>query len=287
MASGIAHDFNNALAVILGYSELLLHRPGVLADQEKATRYLKMMNTAAQDAGNVVNRLREFYRFRDAGEVFAPVDINQLVTSAVGLTKPKWQAQAQASGRTIEVKTAPGTVPLVAGNESELREALTNLIINAVDAMPHGGTITLRTFTDGPLVCLAVTDTGTGMTEETRRRCLEPFFSTKGASGTGLGLSMVYGTVVQRHQGTIDIETARGAAPRSSSSCRPPTPPPDRPFPRQPPPVPVPCACWSWMTSKWSATSSPKCWSAKATPWSPPRMANKASKSFNAASSTW
>lgn len=232
MASGIAHDFNNALAVILGYSELLLHRPGVLADHDKATRYLKMMNTAAQDAGNVVNRLREFYRFRDAGEVFVPVDVNQLVTTAVGLTKPKWQAQAQASGRTIEVKTTLGTVPMVAGNEAELREALTNLIINAVDALPHGGTITLRTFTDGPLVCLAVSDTGTGMTEETRRRCLEPFFSTKGASGTGLGLSMVYGTVVQRHQGSIDIETAPGRGttfiiklPAADAATRPAVPP--------------------------------------------------------------
>lgn len=209
MASGIAHDFNNALAAILGFSELLLHRPQILDDRQKTLNYLRMMNTAAKDAGNVVNRLREFYRPREEGEVFAPLDLHWLIQQVVSLTQPKWQAQAQASGVQIQIATDLQPVPLVTGHAPELREVLTNLIFNAVDAMPHGGTITLHTRTEGDRVLLSVTDTGTGMTDDVRQRCFEPFFSSKGQRGTGLGLAMVYG-IVQRHQGTIDIETAVG-----------------------------------------------------------------------------
>jgi nitrogen fixation negative regulator NifL len=209
MASGIAHDFNNALAAILGFSELLVSRPENLADKEKTLRYLQMMNTAAQDAGNVVNRLREFYRQREEGEVFAPIDLNELAKEAVSLTQPKWKNQAEAAGIAVHVVTDLGEIDPVIGNAADLREALTNLIFNAVDAMPHGGTMTLRTRPASPQVTLEVSDTGLGMTEEVRRRCLEPFFTTKGERGTGLGLSMVYG-VLQRHQGTIDIQTTLG-----------------------------------------------------------------------------
>jgi PAS domain S-box-containing protein len=209
MASGIAHDFNNALATILGYSELLLHCPENLDNKERARRWLCALNTAARDAGDVVQRLREFYRHREQGGVVAPVDLNQLVQDTVALTQPRWLSEAQAKGISIEVRTDLQDQPLLAGYESELREALTNLIFNAVDAMPHGGTITLRTGRDGHHAVLALTDTGVGMTEEVRRRCLEPFFSTKGQHGAGLGLSTVYGTVT-RHHGRIDIQSALG-----------------------------------------------------------------------------
>ncbi len=209
MASGIAHDFNNALAAILGFTELLCHRPENLADTKKTLRYLQMMNTAALDAGIVVNRLREFYRQREEGEVFAPVDLNKLIEQAVSLTQPKWKNQAEAKGITIQIVTELKPVGPVAGSEADLREALTNLIFNSVDAMPQGGTITVRTRSANSRVIMEVADTGTGMTEEVRQRCLEPFFTTKGDRGTGLGLSMVYG-IVQRHQGSVEIETAPG-----------------------------------------------------------------------------
>jgi len=209
MASGIAHDFNNALAAILGFSELLIYRPETLADKEKTLRFLQMMNTAAKDAGNVVNRLREFYRQREEGEVFAPVDLNHLTEEAVSLTQPKWKNQAEANGIAIHVAAELGNIPKVVGNAADLREALTNLIFNAVDAMPQGGTITVRTRLDNSRVILEVADTGTGMSEDVRTRCLEPFFTTKGERGTGLGLSMVYG-IFQRHQGTIDIQSTLG-----------------------------------------------------------------------------
>jgi nitrogen fixation negative regulator NifL len=210
MASGIAHDFNNALAAILGFTELLIYRPETLADTEKTLRFLQMMNTAAKDAGNVVNRLREFYRQREEGEVFVPVDLNHLAEEAVSLTQPKWKNQAEANGIAIHVATELGNIPTVVGNAADLREALTNLIFNAVDAMPQGGTITVRTRSDNSRALLEVADTGTGMSEEVRTRCLEPFFTTKGDRGTGLGLSMVYG-ILQRHQGIIDIQSTPGS----------------------------------------------------------------------------
>jgi PAS domain S-box-containing protein len=206
MASGIAHDFNNALAAVVGFTELLLDRPGALDDKPKVKQYLEMMNTAARDAGNVVNRLREFYRYRERGEVFTAVDLNRLVEESISLTQPKWKTQAEARGIAIRTETDLRKVPPVQGNAADLREVLTNLIFNAVDAMPRGGVITLRTRNHDSRVTIEVADTGSGMTEEVRRRCLEPFFTTKGDGGTGLGLSMVYG-IIQRHEGTIDIQT--------------------------------------------------------------------------------
>jgi PAS domain S-box-containing protein len=209
MASGIAHDFNNSLTAILGGSELLLQRPEYLDDKEKTRNYVEMMNTAAQDAGRVVNRLREFYRPREKDEAFAAVNINEVVRQAIALTEPKWKAEAEARSVSVTVHADLQEVPLIDGNATELREALTNLIFNAVDAMPSGGTITIHTYRDDGQVVVQVADTGTGMTEEVRRRCLDPFFTTKGESGSGLGLSMVYG-VLQRHQSTVDIETELG-----------------------------------------------------------------------------
>ncbi|PJB64960.1 MAG: hypothetical protein CO095_14475 [Armatimonadetes bacterium CG_4_9_14_3_um_filter_58_7] len=214
MASGIAHDFNNALAPILGFSELMLMRPEGLDDREKVERYLKLIRTGAEDASNVVRRLREFYRKKEEGEVFLPVDLNQLVEQAVDLTQPKWRDQSLANGAPVEVRKDLKKVPKISGNESELREAMTNLIFNAVDAMPEGGTITLRTATDGAgdahdSVVLEVSDTGVGMDEATRQRCLDPFFTTKGTRGTGMGLSMVFGTVI-RHEGAIEVESKEG-----------------------------------------------------------------------------
>jgi len=209
MASGIAHDFNNALVSVLGLSELLLRHPEDLEDKQKTKHYVEMINTSAKDAGDIVNRLREFYRHREGGEVFGMVDLNRLIEEAISLTQPKWKAQAEAKNISITVEKELQNIPLVAGNAGELREVLTNLIFNAIDAMPRGGTIVVRTHSDDRQVTLEVSDTGTGMTDEVRQRCLEPFFTTKGDRGTGLGLSMVYG-IVQRHHGTVDINSEVG-----------------------------------------------------------------------------
>ncbi len=209
MASGIAHDFNNALMPILGFSELLVGMPHILEDHQKVIGYLQIINRGAKDAGNVVRRLREFYRSREDDEQFLPLSLDQLATQAAELTQPKWKDQALVRGVAIELRTAIEAVPSIWGNESDLREALTNLVFNAVDAMPKGGILTLRVRHGGDAGIVEVSDTGTGMSEAVRRRCLEPFFSTKGDGGTGLGLSMVFG-IVQRHAGTVEIDSQEG-----------------------------------------------------------------------------
>ncbi|GIV14601.1 MAG: hybrid sensor histidine kinase/response regulator [Armatimonadota bacterium] len=212
MASGIAHDFNNALTPILGLTELLLDDSKVTADPQ-VKRYLEMIRTAAQDAAQTVSRLREFYRPRGRAELRQPLDVNAIVEEAVQLAAPRWREQAEAKGVFIRVHTDLQPVPLVSANGSELREVLQNLIFNAVDALPRGGDITVRTFavddSNPGWVVIEVQDNGVGMDEETRARCFEPFFSTKGEQGSGLGLAVVYG-IVQRHDGKIEIDSKVG-----------------------------------------------------------------------------
>lgn len=209
MAGGIVHDFNNSLMSIIGYSDLLLHDPDTLNDRETTLDYLKTLNIAGRDAAQVVGRLREFYRGREIADVFASVDLNAVIEESASLTQPKWKTQALESGRQIAIAFDLEKLPTISGDASELREIATNLILNAVDAMPGGGTITLRSRRDGSAVLFEIDDTGTGMTEEVRARCLDPFFSTKGDNGTGLGLSMVFG-IVKRHNGTLNITSAPG-----------------------------------------------------------------------------
>ena len=209
MASGIAHDFNNALAAVSGFSELLLMRPDYLDDKNKIIRYLKLINTAAQDGADVVGRLREFYRHREEDEVFSPINLNQLVEELIPMTRPKWKDQAQANNINIQIEKNLQSNANILGNRASLRQAFTNLIFNAVDAMPDGGNISFVTYEKESTICLEIQDTGTGMTEEIRQRCLEPFFSTKHERGTGLGLSMVYG-IIKRHEGDISIRSELG-----------------------------------------------------------------------------
>jgi len=209
MASGIAHDFNNNLTPILGFAELLLESPRLLDNKAEARRCLEMLRTSAKDAASVVARLREFYRPVETDEEFPLVDLAKIVQQAVALTEPKWRRQTQATGVTVDVVAETKASPFVAGQESALREVLTNLIFNAVDAMPQGGRISLETSIEADDALIRVRDNGTGMTESVRQRCLEPFFSTKGERGTGLGLSMVYG-IIERHRGKLEIESAPG-----------------------------------------------------------------------------
>jgi signal transduction histidine kinase/ActR/RegA family two-component response regulator len=212
MASGIAHDVNNALSPVVGFSDLILR--GEYGLNESGKKFLKHIRTAGEDIAHIVSRLREFYRRRDDTERMQKLDLNALTEQVVDMTRPRWRDIPQSNGITIEVQTdLANEVPSLVGIESEVREAMTNLVINAVDALPSGGRVTLRTHvvTAGgmPQVQVDVSDNGIGMSEETRKRCLEPFYSTKGKRGTGLGLAMVYG-VMQRHEGNIEILSELG-----------------------------------------------------------------------------
>ena len=219
MASGIAHDINNAISPASLYAESLLEREPNLSVRTREN--LTMIQRALDDVAQTVSRLREFYRQREPLLNLAPVTMNRLVEQVVELTRARWGDLSQQRGVTIEVKLefAPG-LPVILCAESEVREALINLIFNAVDAIPEGGTITVRTRlahrkpeddqTPAPAwLAVEIADTGPGMDEATKRRCLEPFFTTKGERGTGLGLAMVYG-MVQRHSAEIEIDSAPG-----------------------------------------------------------------------------
>lgn len=218
MASGIAHDVNNALSPIVGCTELIEKLEAHLCPDSK--RCLRNIRTAGGDIAHIVARLREFYCPRAGGEALQELDLNALLEQVVDMMRHRWRDIPQSNGVTIEVGTqlAPN-VPRLAGMVSEVREAFTNLVLNAVDAMPGGGKITLRTSVTCPerngsrpqasQVIVEISDTGMGMSEETRKRCLEPFFSTKGKRGTGLGLAMVYG-VMERHEGSLEIHSEPG-----------------------------------------------------------------------------
>ncbi len=210
MAGGVVHDFSNALMTIIGYSDTLIREEGRgLDDKTTAREYLEIINRAGRDAAEVVSRLRDFYRPRDTADLFVAVDLNVIAEQAVLSTQPKWKKSLLANETAITVATELQPVSAVAGNPSELREILTNLIFNAVDAMPHGGKITVRTRMADREAIIEVADNGSGMTPEVRNRCLNPFFSTKGDRGTGLGLAMVFG-IVKRHQGTLQIDSQVG-----------------------------------------------------------------------------
>lgn len=225
MASGIAHDINNAISPVALYTESLLEKePGL---SERARNYLQTIQHAIDDVAETVSRMREFNRQREPQLATTPVAMNRLIQQVLDLTKARWNDMPQERGGMIHLKTEwESDLPSILGVESEIRDALTNLILNAVDAMPAEGTLTLRTRVApvsgmasdekgrpaGPAsrsIFVEVSDTGVGMDEDTRRRCLEPFFTTKGERGTGLGLAMVYG-MVQRHGANIEIESAPG-----------------------------------------------------------------------------
>jgi CheY-like chemotaxis protein/anti-sigma regulatory factor (Ser/Thr protein kinase) len=177
----------------------------------EAVGRLQTVQRAVSDVAATVARMREFYRQRESRQAFAPVQLNDLVRHVVDLTRARWSDMPLQRGIAIDLRTELASrLPPIMGIDHELREALINLVFNAVDAMPKGGTLILRTrVEDGNRVVVQVVDTGVGMDDEARRRCLEPFFTTKGERGTGLGLAMVFG-VAQRHVADIDIESAPG-----------------------------------------------------------------------------
>lgn len=219
MASGIAHDINNAISPVALYTESLLEREPNLS--ERARNYLTTIQRAIEDVAETVMRMREFYRQREPQLVLTTISLDRLAQQVIDFTRARWSDLPQEHGVVIRLVTdfAPN-LPTTMGAEAEIRDALTNLIFNAVDAMPQGGTLTLRTRalssdqTDresphSTAVAIEVSDTGIGMSNDIRQHCLEPFFTTKGERGTGLGLAMVYG-MVQRHSAALEIDSEPG-----------------------------------------------------------------------------
>jgi CheY-like chemotaxis protein len=203
MAGGVAHDFNTALAIILGNTQLLLNT----VQDEEFKKSLKAIENEAQESAQTVRRLLEFTR-KGGYEELSQIDLNAVVKEAVEITKSKWKDEVQGKGLHIGTILNLEKVPPVAGVASELKEVIANMIINAVEAMPGGGRIEIRTF-EREGACIQVSDSGTGMTEEVRKKIFEPFFTTKPFTHTGLGLSMSYG-IVRRLGGGIEAESRLG-----------------------------------------------------------------------------
>jgi PAS domain S-box-containing protein len=204
LASGVAHDFNNLLGAILGRSQLL-RRQGMAPEIDHD---LAVIEKAAKDGRETVRRIQEFSRTR-RDKKFESVDLREIMSDALEMTKTRWKDDALL--RQVHIKPAlhATDVPPILGNASELREVFTNLILNAIDAMPRGGSLDLSCNSVGEHVVALIADTGVGMTDAVRQNIFDPFFTTKGARGMGLGMSVVYG-IVTRHGGRIDVDTALG-----------------------------------------------------------------------------
>ncbi|HEX6396470.1 MAG TPA: PAS domain S-box protein, partial [Steroidobacteraceae bacterium] len=210
IATGIAHDINNALSPAALYTQSLLSHEGSLT--QRSREHLAVIQRAIEDVAQTVQRMRAFYMPRGLELTLAPIDVNQVLVQVVDLTRARWSNMAQEKGIVVEViQELSPELPKVLGAESEMRDALTNLMLNAVDALPDGGRIRLRTRHDArdDQVVVEVQDDGVGMSETTRSRCLEPFYTTKGERGTGLGLPMVFG-MLQRHGGELEIDSEPG-----------------------------------------------------------------------------
>ncbi|PDW01790.1 GAF domain-containing protein [Candidatus Viridilinea mediisalina] len=218
LASGVAHDFNNLLSGILGHTQLLLNEtlPSHLHHD------LQVIERAAIDGAATVRRLQNFaqtnYALPNGG-----VDLNEIVSESIAITRPRWRDNPQSHGITITIRREITNLPLIAGDGPALRDLTTNLILNAIDALPNGGELTLRTALveakSSPLcepsILLEVRDNGIGMSPEVREHIFNPFFTTKGQEGTGMGMTMVF-RVVQHHYGQIDVISA----PQQGTSIR-------------------------------------------------------------------
>ncbi len=220
MAAGVAHNINNAICPVAIYTDALLEDEDGLS--ARGREYLETIQRAIRDVALTVAGMRECSRQHEPERLFANVSLNEVIQHALDLTRARWSDIPQQRGVTIEARAElDPEQPVVLGIASEIREALINLIFNAVDAMPDGGNLTLRTYHGSGVknghgrAYVEVVDDGVGMDQKLRLECLDPFVTTKGEFGTGLGLALVYG-VVQRHDGSLDIqsEPAKGTRVR-------------------------------------------------------------------------
>ena len=212
ISSGVAHDFNNVLTGVLGRVQLIKKQ----TEDPRVLKNLKMIETAAHDGSATVKRMQDFARLR-TDEKFIPIDVKEIIDEVLALTKPKWKNNAEIRGVIIEPVIEIEKEIYVLGDPSDLKSAFTNLIFNAVDAMPEGGVLSIKAQNYDEKIVITFEDTGIGMTEDTLERIYDPFFTTKGVKGTGLGMSEVYG-VIKRHRGAIEATSKIGKGTNISIS---------------------------------------------------------------------
>lgn len=204
LSRGVAHDLNNALSAILGRTQIVMSQ----ITDETHLKSLRIVEQAAQDSAQVVKRILKFTKLDDNSE-FEDVDVNQLVADVIELTRHKWYNEAQSKGQSIEISTKLGDVPHTRGSYAELREVLTNLVINAYEAIEGDGNIELQTSSSADFVRISLTDDGKGMTPEVKEKLFDPYFTTKGSEGNGIGTT-VSQAIITQHSGTMDVESELG-----------------------------------------------------------------------------
>jgi signal transduction histidine kinase/ActR/RegA family two-component response regulator len=204
MASGIAHDFNNMLAVILGRTQLVIDD----VKDDKVKKGIQIIEQAALDAAKTVKRLQDFARIR-VEHPFEVLDVNEVTEVVLRMVESRRVELEQTKGIAIKVEQELGKVGQVSGDAAELREALLNILFNAMDAMPTGGKLTVKSLQDEDWVQISIKDTGVGIPDKVKSRIFEPFFTTKASKGSGLGLSVTYG-IISRHGGMIKFDSAVG-----------------------------------------------------------------------------
>lgn len=205
MAMGIAHDFNNLLTSIIGHIELMKTQ---VVDCPETAEHLQAMEGAAVDGAALVRKIQRYIR-HEKRERFEPINLHVVIKEVSALTRPYWYNEPRRQGIEIRLVTEIEDVQPIRGSEAEIREVLVNLILNAVQAMPDGGTLTLRVFGDEHAIYAEVEDTGVGMPDSVRDRIFEPMFSTKGEAGTGMGLTVSYG-IIEEHEGIMQVRTQVG-----------------------------------------------------------------------------
>lgn len=209
MTMGIAHDFNNLLTTILGHVELLQETLTDIADEDDVRGQLRTLEQAAGDGAALVRKIQQYIR-HEKQEHFEHVELHHLADEVLTLTRPYWYNEPRRQGISIMVEPDLEPVPAISGFANELREVVVNLILNAIQAMPAGGTLRVRTRPgEGGGAILEVEDTGVGMSERVKSRIFEPLYTTKGDAGTGMGLTVSYG-IVQQHNGEIEVDTHPG-----------------------------------------------------------------------------
>jgi PAS domain S-box-containing protein len=216
LAGGVAHDFNNILAAILGRVQLLKMQfktpPGVTEKRKSMidlVKSLEIIEKASFDGAETVRRIQEFSRKRADDKEFMQLNINELLDNVLDFTRVRWKDNAESQGIKFDIQKDYTPVPSTLGSASELREVFTNLINNALDAMPEGGSLKVKTALEENTILIDISDTGVGIPEELRTRIFDPFFTTKGVQSTGLGMSISYG-IIGRHKGTIAVKSAEG-----------------------------------------------------------------------------
>ena len=202
MAGGVAHDFNNILATVLGRVQLLLKK----TDDPKLKNDLQVVEESALQGRRTVRRLQDFTQVSSKSR-HTNISLNDVVTETIENTRPYWKSTALKNGITINLNQDLRSIPRIEGSFNELKEAISNVILNSVDALRDGGNILIETGEDDDKIYLRITDDGVGMDEETKNKMFFPFFSTKDEKGCGMGLAVVYG-ILFRHQAEISVESS-------------------------------------------------------------------------------